>query len=412
MLNKISREYLLTSDYDSAYSTANSALMLSEKLRYKKGIVKSNNNIGNVLLDQGNYPEALKKYLLSFKLAREMELAKDVSSYEANQELAPLYNNIGIVYFKLEKFSESLKYHQEALKIKMELLAQRPNDKTVLKSISATYNNIGNIYIVKEDYTSALVNHLNSLKIKQQAGDKKGMAAAYNNIGKLYISQGKYLEAFKSHLEALRINEETGFKGGVALSEINLGGACIHLNRVNEARDYFVSSLKISNAIRNKERIKESYQGLTATDSLMGNYKSAMRNYIMYTLYRDSLVSDENVQKTVQLQMQFNFDRKEQEARAEQEKKNVLLAAEKRKQQVTLALVCLVLLLVLIFAVFILRTLRITKRQKIIIEQKSKVVEQKQKEILDSIYYARRIQNSLLPTEKYISKSIGRLFRN
>lgn len=35
--------------------------------------------------------------------------------------------------------------------------------------------------------------------------------------------------------------------------------------------------------------------------------------------------------------------------------------------------------------------------------------EEKQKEILDSIHYAKRIQQSLLPNEKYISKNLYRL---
>ena len=81
------------------------------------------------------------------------------------------------------------------------------------------------------------------------------------------------------------------------------------------------------------------------------------------------------------------------------------------------------LILVIIFAVYVFRSLRITRKQKDIIEnqkllveqQKSEVEEQKnkveehQKAIVDSIKYARRIQRSLLPTEKYIEKSVNRL---
>lgn len=40
---------------------------------------------------------------------------------------------------------------------------------------------------------------------------------------------------------------------------------------------------------------------------------------------------------------------------------------------------------------------------------KTEFVEEKQKEILDSIHYAKRIQRSLLPTEKYIEKKLKEL---
>jgi len=47
--------------------------------------------------------------------------------------------------------------------------------------------------------------------------------------------------------------------------------------------------------------------------------------------------------------------------------------------------------------------------QKDEIEKKNTLLEVKQKEILDSIHYARRIQYTQLPTEKYIVKNLGRL---
>jgi len=43
------------------------------------------------------------------------------------------------------------------------------------------------------------------------------------------------------------------------------------------------------------------------------------------------------------------------------------------------------------------------------IQTKNTLLEVKQKEILDSIHYAKRIQFTLLPNEKYITKSIERL---
>ncbi len=70
----------------------------------------------------------------------------------------------------------------------------------------------------------------------------------------------------------------------------------------------------------------------------------------------------------------------------------------------------------LTFAVFIFRSLKITRKQKQIIEaQKQEVerqkqkVEQKQKDILDSIRYAKRIQDCMLPREKIIHRNVEKL---
>jgi K+-sensing histidine kinase KdpD len=50
--------------------------------------------------------------------------------------------------------------------------------------------------------------------------------------------------------------------------------------------------------------------------------------------------------------------------------------------------------------------------QKDLIERKNVLLEEKQKEILDSIHYAKRIQYTLLPHERYITKALERLSRN
>ena len=48
-------------------------------------------------------------------------------------------------------------------------------------------------------------------------------------------------------------------------------------------------------------------------------------------------------------------------------------------------------------------------QKNIVVEKQKHLVEEKQREIIDSINYAKRIQQSQLPTEKYIDKSIKRL---
>ncbi len=176
--------------------------------------------------------------------------------------------------------------------------------------------------------------------------------------------------------------------------------------------------------------MKNSYKSLTKLDSIEGNYKGAYENHKMYILYRDSLDNEETRKKTIQSQMTYDFEKKEAVANAEHKKeleKQELFANEKsRKQKVVIAFVVCGLLLVIIFAGFIFRSLRITRKQKDIIEeqksiveaqkqeveQQKQIVEEHQKAIIDSITYARRIQNSLMPTEKYIEGVMNRFIKN
>jgi cell division protein FtsB len=105
--------------------------------------------------------------------------------------------------------------------------------------------------------------------------------------------------------------------------------------------------------------------------------------------------------------MQYEFDKKEAQNKAEQEKKDEV-------SRTIIYGISSGLLLVMLLALFVFRSYRqkqkanvIITKQKEEVEMQKQLVEVKQKEILDSIYYARRIQRSLLPGEKHIAKMLN-----
>ena len=60
-LNVLSTQLGRNANYSESKKYADDALLLAEKLNFKKGIADSYNNTGNVYQRQGNYSEALKK---------------------------------------------------------------------------------------------------------------------------------------------------------------------------------------------------------------------------------------------------------------------------------------------------------------------------------------------------------------
>src|SRR4051812_26815985 len=83
-------------------------------------------------------------------------------------------------------------------------------------------------------------------------------------------------------------------------------------------------------------------------------------------------------------------------------KKEAISLAEQKKQKVIIYSVSAVLVLVIGFAFFVYRSFLEKKRANIEIGQQKTIIEQKQKEIIDSIQYAKRIQVALLTPERYI----------
>ena len=393
--------YYYQGNYPEAIKMHLAALKLREELEDKKGIAASYNNVGLIYKEQGNYPEALKNCFASLKIDEELKNKQDISID---------YNNIGIIYMSQGNYPEALKMHFASLKLKEETGDQN--------GIAYSYTNIGVVYDKLSNYSEALKNYFTALKIKEEIEEKAGIADLYTNIGVVYEKQGTYPKALTTYFAALKIQEEIGDKEGMATCFINFGQLYIKLLKIKEAQDYLNKALQLSKEIGSKDAIKETYEDMAVLDSLMGNYKAAFEHHKLYILYRDSLNNEETKKKSLQTSMQYEFDKKEFASKAEQDKLDAITTEEKKKQQIVIYAVAGLLVLVGVFAIFIYNRFRITNRQKVIIEkQKQKVDEaynllhEKNKEVMDSIHYAKRIQTALITSEKFITNSLNRLMK-
>ena len=401
-LYKLCAEYKNIGEYNKGLFYGKQALVLAQNLDFQKGVAQSYNSIGNIYNNQDNYPEALKNYFAALKIREEI---KD------KQGIAGSYNNIGYIYMQQGNYPEALKNHLASLKIREEL-----NNK---QGIASSYMNIGIIYYSQDNYHEALKNQLAAIKIYEESKDKGGIASVCNNIANIYKKQNNYPEALKNYFVSLRIYEEIRNKDGIAASYMNLGNLYIKLHKIQDAGTCLSKALQLSTAIGSKGVIIGSYAGLTALDSVTGNYKAAFAHHKLFVVYRDSIDNEETQKKSLQSAMQYEFDKKEIAAKAEQEKLDAITREEKQKQNIIIYSVGGVLLLVIIFSLFLFNRFRITRRQKTVIEEQKVLVDkayetlhEKNKEVMDSINYASRIQRALITSDKYIATQLRRLMKN
>ena len=442
-LNRLSWEYINIGEFDRALKYGNKSLALARYIPtnnrrgWSKGIATAYNMIGNIYYFKGNYSAALENYLAAIKIMEEIGDKKAI---------AASYNNIGNIYYSQGNYPEALKSHFASIKIK-----EKIGD---MKGIAFSYNNIGNIFNAQGNYLAALKNYFKALKLNEDTGNKKSIATSLGNIGMVYEAQGNYRDALKkmeyalkifeeikdkqniamsyysighiysdqveyqkalkNYFASLKIQEDIGDKEGIAQSFVGLGEMQTKLDKLKEGQNYLTKALKISLEIGSKETIKKSYAGLAKLDSIQGNWKEAYRHHKLFIFYRDNIDNEETKKKTIESTMNYEFEKKETATKAEQDKKDVIAEANKKRQQVVLLLVSCVLLLVFIFAGFVVRSLRITRKQKNIIElqknevsRQKEIVSEKNKEITDSINYAQRIQRALLASDKVLSANLN-----
>lgn len=215
----------------------------------------------------------------------------------------------------------------------------------------------------------------------------------------------------------MKIKEEIGDKFGIATSYNKIGNEFARLHQLNEAQSYLNKALKISKDIGSKYDIKESYKGLAILDSMQGDWKSAYQHHKLFIVYRDSIDNEETKKKIVETTMTNKFEKAELETKAKQDKKDAIAAEEKQRQKTIKYSVSLGLILVVLLALFILRGYRqkqkaniIITQQKAEVEKQKELVEEKHKEITDSINYAERIQRSFLASEELLNENLKEHF--
>lgn len=397
-LNRLTWILKSTGEFSDALKYVEKAKELSIKLNYVRGLIGAHGNQGVIELYKGNYPKALECQLNALKVAEELDSKKDIAN---------AYSNIGNIYWHQRDLDKALDYQLKSLKLREGALysTKAGNDRAVANSLS----NIGNIYYEMEKPDIALEYQLRALALMRSAGDKEGEANALTNIGNAYGSKNETAKALKCFTDALHIYEEMENKSNVAISYFNMADVYFVDKDYKQAERYQLKSLDIATEINDLEGVRDANEGLYETYQATGVYDKAFDHYKKFISARDSLQNEENTKATVRLEMNYEFEKKEAAAKLEEEKKEAIALAESKKQQAVIWTICGVLLLVLGFGIFVYRSYLQKQKANIEVTKQKHIIEEKQKEILDSIHYAKRIQTALITSEKYIERNLDKL---
>jgi tetratricopeptide (TPR) repeat protein len=392
-LGNIGLVYKNQSDYPKALEYYFKALKIDEELSNKKGIAIHLGNIGLVYKNQSDYPKALEYYFKALKIDEELGNKNGIARH---------LSNIGNVYNNLSDYPKALEYYFKALKIDEEL-----GNKI---GMAIRLGNIGGVYHEQSDYPKALAYYFKALKMTEELGDKSSMAYNLGNIGIVYADQSDYPKALAYFLKALRITEELGDKRNTAFWLGNIGNLYRKTGKFKESEKYLKQALALSNSLGTLDVTRDNEYDLSQLYDTLGQYKLALIHYKKYIAARDTIYNDEKRKQINYLANKYEWEKKEAVMKEQQKKERALFLANQRRNKIILYSVLSGLALVLVFSFFIYRSLRITKKQKHIIEAQKQLVEEKNKEITDSIRYAKRIQNAILPPDKVVKQYLKESF--
>lgn len=379
-------------DIAKAEEINNKGMILWQAIDDKLGLAANCTNFGILYQVQGNYPRAINYYTLSLKYNEEINNKSGIGTS---------LHNIGHVYQDQSDFKRAVDFYQRSLKIR--------ESEGELSKIAESEVNLGSVYLELNEYDKAMRSLERSLKIFRELGNKGGEAAALGNIGMVYNAKKEYDQAIDYYTRSLAIQQELGDKMTTAISLLNIGRVHLALEKYEKAISYIRESLAISREIGDASGLKQASGSLSEAYKKTGQFKEALEMHELYLVMWDSINSEESKKEIVRQEFKYEYDKKAtaDSVRTTEEKK--VVAAQFKQEQTQRYALYAGLALMIVFGGFMFNRFKVTQRQKSIIEEQKLIVEVKQREILDSIHYARRIQQSLLPNENYIDKNLKRL---
>lgn len=285
-------------DADGNYPQALDHIQHAIRIRLEAGnndlVASSYTVLGGIYLSKGVMDEALRYYLAALRLQEEAH-----DSFEA----AGNYNNIALIMASQNKHEAAIDYLQKAKDI---------NQKTGNKDWEAVnLSNLAGEYKRMGKYAEAKAFLARAIDLKQSTKDSSGLAMLYAGMALVQDATGDVQSAIELNQEAYAIAQRINEKATASLACINLGGNYCRLKQFANARKYLNEALNIAIEINSFWRLSESYSAWLNYDTLVGDAKQAFEHFKLMQQAKDSIVNQEQAKKTVQIQMQYDFDKKQ-----------------------------------------------------------------------------------------------------
>ncbi|MBT3208407.1 MAG: tetratricopeptide repeat-containing sensor histidine kinase [Bacteroidetes bacterium] len=352
-------------NYKEALDCFDKSLKNFEKINYKNGIASAFTNLGIVFWRQGNYPNAVKYY------QKAMKIYEDLND---KIEIAKCENNIGIIFTNQGEYDKALNYLKRALSTNEEI--------DNLEEVSKCLMNIGAVYFHMEDLTQALEYWTRTLKIYKKLGNKRNISQCLTNIGVVYFNREDYSLSAEYYEKALEISQEIDDKPNLSLSYQNISGVYLKAENYHKALKYAYLALDIANEIGELNRKMEVQNLFYEIYLAKTDYRKALESHVLFKLYADSLINENNIAEITSLEKQYEFDKEKQAIEAEQKKKDAIQAEEaRRKQAIRNYLMAAIGLMVLVIVVVMRSFLQKRKANRILASQKTEI-ENKNNELI------------------------------
>ena len=274
---------------------------------------------------------------------------------QTNAEVVGLaYLSAGSFHFDLESYSDAFDYF-----VKSYNTFEAIGDEI---GIARSTNNAGGALYKLGRHEEGLEYCRKSLSIYEKLDLDQGKSKANRDIGKILQSQARYEEALEYFVKSLTLRDhalkakQSGIDG-VLTCLIDIGNLLNRMHRSEEAKPYLERALALSESSKAIPKTIKIHKRLSDSYKLEQNFEKALFHLERHQELRQEMLGQETANKIKIMQTRYALDMVQKEAEFEKSKNDELSEAYQRINTIN-------------------------------------------KNMTDSLQYAKRIQNALLPSRQ------------
>jgi len=337
------------------------------------------------------------------------KLNQAISLFEKNKELkglAKAYSLKALTLGRLNKDKERLDYLLKAKDI-----YTSTEDKDGLSNI---YLNLANAYIDFGKYIPALKTLEERAKLNLPKSDSDFFVEVY--YGNIYYDLNQLQEAISHYKEATLIAHKNKMLDSEITGLTKLAETYQKQGNVAEAKSYYFQALDLAKQSQLMVEEADALKGMINLYEEEKDYKNAFTSLKQYKKIQDSIFNIEKIKNINEIENKLQLTEKEKiiaEQSLSLEKEKVALASSKNNTLMLIAGLVIVGIAFLFLFYYNGKTKKLyslIQTQKKEVELQKEIIEIKNKDVMDSIHYAKYIQGSMLPSEKMMRQLFSENF--
>ncbi len=391
ILLTMSKTFRAKALFDSALVIADSAASIAFANNLHQEYASIYDLQGLIQLRMGDYETATELFY------------KGIAASEREKDSAGIcdgFDHLGTVSFYRHDYKTAIVNYKKALNF--------ISPQKAMRRYVSTLDNVGLGFSNLKKYDSALYYQQRAVTIIEQLNDSSFLAESYINIGSTLLNLKKFKEAELYFKKAYDINEKLGDDYAMQLSNLYMGRVLLNTGKFRQALPYMEKSYAIASKLKIPSQIKEAALSLTDVYDTLGEYKKATYYFGVVVNVTQQLFDQENTKAINELSAQYETEKKQQEIQFLTQDKQLKENKIEKDRYAKIFIGIVAGLLLLLSIIFIYRFREKKKDNNLLASQKREIEEQKEelqhknKEITDSINYAKRIQGSVLPSANLV----------